>query len=74
MSDLQNIDHLQEVHDHTNDQHKPWHRINRIHHSWIFWIFVVLMLAAIGFYILSDGFSLVSHDHTRQPIESPAAL
>lgn len=56
MSDLQNIHHLQEVHDHTNDQHRPWHRLKRIHHSWIFWIFVALMLAAIAFYILTDGF------------------
>jgi phosphate/sulfate permease len=73
MSDLQNIHHLQEVHDHTNDQHSPWHKLKRIHHSWIFWIFVALMLAAIAFYIVSDGFSLVSHDHSRQPIESPVA-
>ena len=73
MSVLQNIDHLQEVHDHTNDQHKPWHRLKRIHHSWIFWIFVILMLSAIGFYIVSNGFSLVSHDHISQPIESPVA-
>ena len=73
MSDLQNTYHVQEVHDHTNDQHRPWHRLKRIHHSWIFWIFVMLMLAAIAFYIISDGFSLVSRDHSRQPIESPVA-
>jgi hypothetical protein len=73
MSVDKNIHHLQEVHDHSNDQHGPWHRLKRIHHSWIFWIFVLLMLAAIIFYIMSDGFSLVSPNHTGQPIESPVA-
>lgn len=29
----------------------------RIHHSWIFWAFWILMLAGIAYYIISVGFT-----------------
>ena len=50
---------------HHQDQ-KPIESINnpkfnwsRMHHSWIFWVFFLLMLLAIGFYITSVSFSTV---------------
>jgi hypothetical protein len=73
MDEHEHSQHLQEGHDHSKDHHSPWHRLKRIHHSWIFWIFLLLMLAAITFYIMSDNFSLVPHNQMKEPIESPAA-
>ena len=36
--------------------HKPYWK--RIHHSWIFWIFLLLMLAGIIYYVMTLNFSL----------------
>jgi len=32
-------------------------RWKRIHHSWIFWIFLILMFAAIMYYVTSVDFA-----------------
>lgn len=72
MSDHQNNHHQEENNLYKKPQ-SPWHGLKRIHHSWIFWIFAILMFAAITFYIVSNGFSLVSKNHMVQPIESPVA-
>ncbi|MCE5339500.1 MAG: hypothetical protein LLF92_00030 [Planctomycetaceae bacterium] len=50
--------HRQEEQDHNKKHHddKPYWK--RIHHTWSFWIFLVLMLAAITYYALSDNLSL----------------
>jgi hypothetical protein len=73
MNEHEHIEHLQIGHDHSKDHHTPWHRLKRIHHTLGFWIFLVLMLAGIIFYIVTDNFSLVPHHQIKEPIESPAA-
>ncbi|MCX6258047.1 MAG: hypothetical protein NTW49_09180 [Bacteroidia bacterium] len=62
--------HQQEGIDVINDKHdhKPYWK--RIHHSWIFWIFIFLMLAAITYYITSVDFSLAPHKQMMQPSEN----
>jgi hypothetical protein len=43
-----------------NEQdHKPYWK--RIHHSWIFWVFLFLMFVGIIYYIMTVDFSLVPH-------------
>ena len=37
-------------------ERKPYWK--RMHHSWIFWVFLTLMLAGIFYYILTIEFSL----------------
>lgn len=64
----------------TNIQHEilPQHNkrphLKRIHHSWIFWIFLVLMLIGIIYYVLSDNFSLAPSLQVKQPLESSSML
>jgi len=48
--------------------------IKRIHHSWIFWVFLFLMLFAIGFYIMSVDFSTVPVKQLKQPQEKSITL
>lgn len=43
---------------------------NRIHHSWIFWVCLVLTLVALIYYIMSQDFSNVPQIQTGKPIEN----
>ena len=40
----------------VHHEHKPYWK--RIHHTWSFWIFLVLMFGGIMYYIYSISFSL----------------
>jgi hypothetical protein len=40
----------------VHHEHRPYWK--RMHHTWSFWIFLFLMLAAITYYIVSVNFSL----------------
>ena len=42
----------------------------RIHHSWIFWIFLFLMGFAIFYYVVSADFAFAPQTETRQPSEN----
>jgi len=48
-----------EVNDHimVGLDHKPYWK--RVHHSWIFWVFLFLTLASITIYIVSVNFAFV---------------
>ena len=59
--------------DKTTNHPGHWHRLKRIHHTWSFWIVLILMFAAITFYIMSGNFSRVPNHPIEQPIESPVA-
>lgn len=43
----------------NKQDHKPYWK--RIHHSWIFWVFLFLMLVGIIYYVMTVDFSLVPH-------------
>jgi hypothetical protein len=42
----------------------------RLHHSWAFWVFLFLMLAAIGYYIMSDNFAFAPRKNMKQQSEN----
>jgi hypothetical protein len=58
MSENKHDHHRQEREEHNKKHYddKPYWK--RIHHTWSFWIFLFLMLAAIIYYMLSDNLSL----------------
>ena len=53
--------HQKEGYDHimVHHDHKPYWK--RIHHSWIFWVFLLLMLGGIIYYIMSVDFAFAPH-------------
>lgn len=52
-----NRHHRAETQNRIKSYLNPKFNWRRIHHSWIFWVFLVLMLGCIGYYILSVDFS-----------------
>jgi len=44
---------------------KPYWK--QIHHSWIFWVFLILMLVGIMYYVMTVDFSLVSQRQLKEP-------
>jgi hypothetical protein len=48
-----------------HNEHKPYWK--RIHHNWIFWIFLVLMFICIIYYIMSFDFAFAPHKQMKQP-------
>ena len=44
------------MNENDHNHHRPYWK--RIHHTWSFWVFLFLMLAAIIYYMLSDNLSL----------------
>lgn len=46
----------------------------RIHHTWSFWIFLFLMLAAIFYYISSVDFAFAPHKQMDKPSETNRTL
>ena len=52
--------------DHIEVQHvhKPYWK--RIHHTWSFWIFMILMFAGIMYYIMSVDFAFAPISYWKQ--------
>lgn len=48
-------------------------RIKQIHHSFWFWIFLVLMLLGILYYIFSGDFAFAPRKQIKPPIENNTA-
>ena len=48
----------------THYNHKPYWK--RIHHTWSFWIFLVLMVVAILYYIMSVDFAFAPRKEMKQ--------
>lgn len=51
--------------EHNQNHHRSYWK--GIHHSWIFWIFLFLMLVVILYYIKSVDFSLAPNIQLKQP-------
>ena len=56
------------VHDHT--RHGDGRYWRQAHHDWRFWVGMVLMLAAITIYVLSDDLAFPPRGRPRQPVSS----
>jgi hypothetical protein len=50
-----------DLQDHIEVQHEHLPRWKRVHHTWWFWIFLVLMLVGIIYYIMSVDFAFAPH-------------
>lgn len=57
MTENEQNQHQHEVNDQITVKHDHRHSWKRIHHSWIFWVFLLLMFASIAFYIMSVDFA-----------------
>jgi len=70
MSEKNHNHHLLEGQDHitVHHEHKPYWK--RVHHTWSFWIFLVLMFGAIIYYIISVDFAFAPHRQFKQPSEN----
>jgi len=51
--------HNQIGQDSIKDLHEHRFQWKRVHHSWIFWVFLFLMLVGILFYVMTVDFSSV---------------
>ena len=49
----------------NNKRNKQFHW-KLIHHSWVFWIFLLLMIVAIIYYIISANFAFAPQIETIQ--------
>jgi hypothetical protein len=70
MSKNEHNQHLQEGQDHimVHHEHKPYWK--RVHHSWIFWVFLFLMLVGIIYYAMTVDFAFAPHRQLKQPSEN----
>ena len=57
MSENEHNQHQEETQNQIVPQKSRLPRWKRIHHSWIFWIFLILMFAAIMYYVTSVDFA-----------------
>ncbi|MEI6853087.1 MAG: hypothetical protein WCL06_09600 [Bacteroidota bacterium] len=57
----------QDWQDHLTGHHLRKGSWRRIHHSWIFWVFLILMLGAISYYISSVDFAFAPRPETHTP-------
>ena len=71
MSEKNHNHHLLEGQDHitVHHEHKPYWK--RVHHTWSFWIFLFLMLAAMIYYMLSGNLS--RWPYYIQPQQAPSS-
>jgi len=74
MNEKDNNHHSLEGLDHIKNQavHVPYWK--RMHHTWSFWVFVVLMLAAITYYVMSVDFAFAPHQQMKPPAENHRTL
>lgn len=54
------------------NQHRPYWK--RIHHSLIFWIFLLLMMVAIIYYIMTVGFAFAPHQKTNPAAQKHSTI
>jgi hypothetical protein len=55
------------MNENTNEhnQHRPYWK--RLHHSFVFWIFLLLMFIAIVYFIMTVDFAFTPHQEMKQP-------
>ncbi len=42
----------------------------RVHHHWYFWVGLLLMLVAIGNYVMTEDLSWLPRSHPQQPLSN----
>lgn len=56
-----------DIHHQITPQRDKRFHWRRIHHTWIFWIFLVLMLVGIMYYVVSVDFAFAPQTQIEQP-------
>lgn len=56
------------MHNTAHKEQRPYWK--RLHHDWRFWGALILMIAAISIYILSDNFETLFRGRPQTPISS----
>ena len=59
----------QDWQDHFTGHHLRKGAWRRIHHSWIFWVFLLLMFVSIGYYIMSVNFAFAPNKQAIQKMQ-----
>ncbi len=72
MSKLERDQPRQDWQDHLTGHHlhKGEWKWSRIHHSWVFWVFFSLTIAAITYYITTVDFALAPRKDAKPSMES----
>ena len=70
MNEHEHNQHQPEGQDHTKVSHDHKFFWKRIHHSWIFWVFLFLMFLGIVYYIMSVDFAFAPHKQIKQQSEN----
>jgi hypothetical protein len=70
MNENEHEQHQNEKQKHNNGhyEHRPYWK--GAHRDWRVWVGVILMLAAILYYIMSDNFIFAPHKQLKQPSEN----
>lgn len=53
--------HQDEIQNQILPQHSQQPHWKKIHHTWSFWIFLILMFAGIMYYIMTVGFAFAPY-------------
>ena len=59
-----------DLQDHIEAEHTHEPKWKRVHHTWWFWIFLVLMLAGILYYVMTVDFAFAPHKQMEQKMEN----
>jgi len=65
-----NKQNLQDMIDQSRNQHKHKFHLKQIHHTWWFWIGMILIFAAIMYYIVSVDFAFAPRKQSKQQTET----
>jgi hypothetical protein len=56
--------------DNVHDMQGPYWK--RMHHDWRFWVALLLMIAAMVIYVVSEDFAWLPRNRLQQPRQTPA--
>jgi len=67
MNENKHKQNLQEVINHSKSHHERKFHWKQIHHTWGFWVGVILIFVAIMYYIVSVDFAFAPRNQPKQP-------
>ncbi len=59
-----------DLQDHIEPEHNHSPKWKRVHHTWWFWIFLVLMLGGILYYVMTVDFAFAPQKQMEQKMEN----
>ena len=55
-----------DLQDHIEPEHNNSPKWKRVHHTWWFWVFLILMLGGILYYVITVDFAFAPHKQKDQ--------